>query len=159
MPKQCLYEGCAYNRWGGKYCLNHQYLRTDKKIKKERKPIKKRTPIRKGNKHSRERSRLHDKDVEFFNLIWEERPHVDFEDGRWLGNEPLLLFFHHVLPKGERLYKKYRYEKWNIVLLSWENHGKENNLQFLPKVKAYKKYLIKNLTLIDKGKLIPSQKF
>lgn len=36
MPKVCKHSGCTYNVFGGGYCRNHQYLRTDKKPK----PIK-----------------------------------------------------------------------------------------------------------------------
>lgn len=42
MPKICKADGCTWNVFGKGYCLNHQYLRTDKKPKQiKRTPIKK----------------------------------------------------------------------------------------------------------------------
>lgn len=45
MPKQCLAPDCTYNVFGKGYCLNHQYLRTDKNKPKfnwvQSNPIKK----------------------------------------------------------------------------------------------------------------------
>jgi len=46
MPKTCLKEGCNYNRFGGGYCKFHQYLRTDKPVKK----LLTRTPIKKKDR-------------------------------------------------------------------------------------------------------------
>lgn len=162
MAKVCLYNNCNKPVFSHLYCGIHQYLRTDEKYvnQKNKSSNKKRTYIPKMSTTYkdglRERQNQHNRDVEFFNTIWQDRPHIDFEDGSWLGNEPLLLFFHHVLPKGERAYKRFRYAPWNIVLLNWENHSKEFNLKFLPNVKAYKEYLLKHLTEIIEGTFVPS---
>ena len=42
MARFCIYVGCTYNQFGGKYCRNHQYMRDDLKPKerKKRKAIK-----------------------------------------------------------------------------------------------------------------------
>ena len=56
MAKQCEADNCEYNQFGGGYCPNHQYLRTDGKkpkqikstgIKRSNTPIR-RTPIKVG---------------------------------------------------------------------------------------------------------------
>lgn len=153
MAKTCQYQGCHYPVWGKGYCKFHQYLRTDLKRKPVKRTFLKRTPIRKINRKSGERSKLHQQDLEFFSLIWEERLHVCFESGISLGNEPNLLFFHHCLQKGERRFKKYRYAKWNIVLLHPDFHTKENYLRLLPHVLAYRNYLLENLEQIENGEI------
>ncbi len=141
MAKTCSHEGCNYSQFGGGYCRNHQWCRTDKKPKSLQ-----RTPIRKvgkyGKKRLGERKLASAKDKEFFAEIWDERPHICFESGEYLGNEPFTLYFHHVLEK--EMYEQYRYEKWNIVLLTWVNHDQcHKNLDKCPKVKEYRNQLIK----------------
>lgn len=133
--KQCRHPTC------GDIC------RRPKKEKKNHKFLR-RTPIRKVSKKQQkilgEKKLQSEKDKEFFNEIWQERDHFCYESGEYLGEEPLTVFFHHILPKAD--YDRFRYCKWNIVLLTWENHSKaEVNLDFVPKVKAlyeklYKKY-------------------
>ena len=86
------------------------------------------------------------KDWLFFLEIWNERTHICFETGEPIYGEPLTLYFHHVLEKA--IHKKYRYKKWNIVLVSHMTHSKcHNNIDFAPKVKAYRDKLIKKLGL------------
>lgn len=151
MAKTCLKEGCTRNVWGGKFCIIHQYLRTDKKPQKSRN-----TPIRQISSKQRlkipEQKALSEKDMAFYAQIWEDRPRICFETGDPLGNEPLTIYFHHVLAKSGR-FARFRHKEWNIVLLAWQQHSNENYLRLLPKVQAYRDYLIKNLSLIEKGKL------
>lgn len=147
MAKTCFAEECNYPVWGKGYCQRHQYLRTDKKPKELQKtPLK---PISaKGRVRKAEEQKLTLKDKEFFAEIWGEREHVCFESGKFLGNEPLTVYFHHVLPKKSTTggYPQYRYKKWNIVLLSFEHHSKaEVNDDFVPKVKAYKEKIFNHL--------------
>lgn len=150
MPKQCIYKGCSYNQFGGKYCRNHQWCRTDKKPK-----VINRTPIRKVSKNQQkllgERKLQTEKDWLFYLEIWSEREHVCFETGQYLGDEPLTLFFHHVLEKGIRRYAKYRHCKWNIVLITWQVHDQvRSDIDRCPKIKAYHDKLLKQ---IENGRL------
>ncbi|MEK6879613.1 MAG: HNH endonuclease signature motif containing protein [Nanoarchaeota archaeon] len=113
MPKKCNFEGCNYNQFGGGYCRNHQYLRTDKKpkvLKKTKRPVN--------------LKQLHD-DWHFYLEIWNERPHLCENCGQWLGNEPLTLYFDHLLEKSK--YPDLRYEKENIMLLCWQDHSSKTN--------------------------------
>jgi len=124
MPKLCNYTNCKYNQFGGGYCRNHQWNRTDKKNK----PLK-RTAIRKISSKKQktlgeERKQLH-KDWLFFLEIWEEREHICKNCGYFLGNEPLTLFFDHLLEKSK--YPDLRYEKENIMLLCWQCHSAKTN--------------------------------
>ena len=82
------------------------------------------------------------KDKELFEKIWEERPHVDYETGEVLYGEPLKSYFHHVLEK--EMYPLFRWEEWNIVLVSVETHSQcHTNLDFCPKIKQLREKLIK----------------
>ena len=150
MPKLCIFPGCGYNQFGGKYCKNHQYKRTDKK----KKPI----PVRskKPSILGRERNKLTQADRIFYAQIWAKRPHIDFETGDPIYGEMLTLYFHHVLPKGVERFKQFRYCEWNIVLVNWNNHtNADNAMLFTPKIKIYYQYLINNLDQIEDGILIP----
>jgi len=142
MPKVCAINGCNNPVFGKGFCKKHQYLRTDKKPR-----LLKRTPIRKVSKTNKtlgERKLANKLDKEFFLEIWNSRPHVCFETGEYLGNEPLTVYFHHVLEKA--IYPEYRYCDWNIVLVTWEVHSKcHSNIDHAPKVKAYRDKLLENI--------------
>ena len=145
MPKKCNKAGCNYNQFGGGFCRNHQYLRTDKKT-----PNLKRTPIRKVSKKKTkslgEKRLQTEQDWLFYLEIWNERPHVCFETDQPLGDEPLTVFFHHVLEKGLRRYAKYRHCKWNIVLITWQVHDQVGmDIDKCPKIKAYREQLLKQI--------------
>lgn len=163
MPKTCNFESCNFNQFGGGYCPRHQWCRTDKKPKplsnKGSKPLRK-SPVRKVSKKQQKRlgeqKLTAETDRLFYAQIWEDREHIDYETGRPIYGELLTLYFHHVLPKAIRRYKKYRHCSWNIVLLSWATHTQaETLLDKLPRVKAYQEWLIKNLDAIESGELIP----
>lgn len=144
MPKQCTYDSCTFNQFGGGYCRNHQWYRKDKKPKK----LISRTPIRKQSKKQRsrlgEQKVLQEADWRFYLEIWDERDHVCFETDQYLGSEPQTVFFHHVLEKGIRRYKKYRHCKWNIVLISWQVHDQVGmDIDRCPRIKAYRDKLLK----------------
>lgn len=117
------------------------------KTKEKPTSLKKRTPIAKVSKLRQkrlgERKPQTEADKAFFFSLWEQRLHLSFESKEPLGNEPLNLFFHHVLEKGIRKFKKYRYCDWNIVFLTWQEHDQvDKNLDKLPKTKAYKQFLL-----------------
>ena len=80
----------------------------------------------------------------FFIEIWEDTPQSMrkcYETGRWLGNEPLSTFFHHVLEK--QTYPEFCLERWNIVLLHPDVHNQvHSNIDKTPKVKALKEELL-----------------
>lgn len=147
MPKYCEYKFCSKNAFGGGFCTNHQYLRTDKKPK----PLK-RTPIKKTSAKRAtvlgERKAATLKDREFFLEIWNEREHVDFETCEPIYGEPLTLYFHHVLAKRPGEYPQYRYEKWNIIIVSWNTHtlAEGNQWKKIPKIAAYRDELLKKYT-------------
>lgn len=105
----------------------------------KRKPLKK--VSEKGLKKKEEKKKLLEKDKEFYLKIWNSRPHVCFETGKFLGNEPLLTMFHHVLPKAK--YPSYRHSEKNIVLLHPDVHNQvETNLSKCPKVAELTSWLL-----------------
>lgn len=82
----------------------------------------KRKPLRKGRKQlvSKRKTPSDNRMREFFLSIWSKRPHRSEVSGAPLGNEPLTIFFHHILPK--EIYKYAEYDEENIVLLTFEEH-------------------------------------
>lgn len=56
----------------------------------------------------------------FFNEIWRKRSHKSEISEKWLGNELLSIFFHHILPKEN--HPEAKYDEQNIILLTWEEH-------------------------------------
>lgn len=92
-----------------------------------------------------EKKKLIKEDHKFYQEIWEERKHTCYESGKYLGEEALTTFFHHILPK--EVYPQYRHHEWNIVILSPKIHGdiELGGLDKAPKVKQlylelYEKY-------------------
>ena len=57
---------------------------------------------------------------EFFLQIWKKLPHFSQVSGKYLGKEPLTVFFHHVLPKEK--YPQAAEDEENIILLTLEEH-------------------------------------
>jgi len=57
---------------------------------------------------------------DMFKEIWAEREHKSFVSGKPLGHVAKAHFFAHVLSKGA--YPKYRLNKDNIVLLTFDEH-------------------------------------
>jgi hypothetical protein len=145
MPKQCNKPTCTYNQFGGGYCRNHQYLRTDKKPKPLKKTSIKKVSLKRKVSLKKDTEQLH-RDWLFYLEIWNEREHVCFETGEPLGDEPLTLFFHHVLEKGIEKYAPYRHCKWNIVLITWQTHDQVGmDIDKCPKIKAYRDLLLKRI--------------
>lgn len=57
--------------------------------------------------------------------IWQERKHNSEVSGRWLGKEPLTVFFHHILPKSK--FPEAMLDPENIILLTFDEHTKVEN--------------------------------
>lgn len=72
--------------------------------------------------------------------IWHERKHISEVSGRWLGKEPLSIFFHHILPKSK--YTQAALDKDNIILLTFEEHQKvEQDPRFYEEVNKRRELL------------------
>lgn len=57
---------------------------------------------------------------EFFLKLWKKFPHQSMVSGKYLGSEPLSVFFHHILPKEK--YPEAALDEENIVFLTLEEH-------------------------------------
>src|SRR5688572_12644883 len=57
---------------------------------------------------------------EFFFSIWTKRKHNSEISGKYLGKDPLSVFFHHILPKKQ--YPQAEFDEENIILLTLEEH-------------------------------------
>lgn len=93
----------------GKNCEGDAcFLHKDRK-KLNNSRVNKNIPVKKSNE-------LH----EFFISLWNKKKHFSEISGKWLGNEPLSIFFHHILPK--RNYPEAEFDEENIILLTLEEH-------------------------------------
>jgi hypothetical protein len=85
--------------------------------------------VRKVTKKQKEKNEIKKKETlemfSFFLLIWKERKHKSEVSGKWLGDEALSIFFHHILPKSK--YPEARLDKDNIILLTFDEHTKVEN--------------------------------
>ena len=90
------------------YCFLH----------KKRKPLA--IALRKKLDKSEEVNRNISDRNEFFLQIWKKRPHKSEISGEFLGNEPLTVFFHHILPKEK--YPQGALDEENIILLTLQEH-------------------------------------
>jgi hypothetical protein len=108
--KKCKVCNCSSE---SDFCFRHKERKPMPKISKKLQAIR-------DSPGYKEYTEKMDKMTNFFFLIWQQRPHkseVSFTD---LGKEPLLMFFHHILPKNK--YPQAEYDKENIILLTFEEH-------------------------------------
>ena len=97
------------------YCFRHKprkpLPRTSSRFaKKLDKPVKSEEEIRQISEMR-----------EFFLQLWKKLPHYSMVSGKYLGKEPLTVFFHHVLPKEK--YPEASLDEQNIILLTLEEHN------------------------------------
>ena len=91
----------------GSHCFRH----------KPRKPLPKTSSkFVKKLDNSRNISEMRD----FFLQVWRKRSHHSEVSGKYLGSEPLTVFFHHILPKEK--YPQAALDEENIILLTLEEH-------------------------------------
>jgi hypothetical protein len=67
-----------------------------------------------------DKHRKYSDQARFFLQIWKKRPHKSEISGEFLGNEPLTVFFHHILPKEK--YPLGALDEENIILLTLQEH-------------------------------------
>src|SRR5579862_7870958 len=92
---------------------------------KEPEPKKKPKPIAKVSEKKKaemkEERSLYLLDKAFYLEHWNAHPRKCEECGKHLGNKPLTIFFHHILPK--RNYPEFRHEHTNIIVLCPDHHA------------------------------------
>jgi hypothetical protein len=57
---------------------------------------------------------------QFFLQLWKKKPHYSEISGKYLGKEPLSIYFHHIIRKSS--HPELAFEEDNIILLSPEEH-------------------------------------
>jgi hypothetical protein len=78
---------------------------------------------------------------EFFLQLWKKLPHYSQVSGKYLGSEPLTVFFHHILPKEK--YPQACFDEENIILLTLEEHEQvELDMYRYEEVNNKRKYLL-----------------
>lgn len=78
---------------------------------------------------------------EFFMSLWKKRSHYSEVSGRFLGKEPLTVFFHHILPKEK--YPEACFDEENIIFLTLEEHSNvESNIYRYEEVNKRRNYLL-----------------
>jgi hypothetical protein len=102
VSKKCKIEGCNSPVWGNGLCKNHIPKKSLKK-----------TVSKKADGGGMEMKT-------FFLDVWKERTHYSEVSGKYLGDEALSTYFHHILPKSK--YSDAQYDKENIILLTLEEH-------------------------------------
>ena len=114
------------------YCFRH----------KPRKPLPKTSSgfakkLDKSEEEIRKISELRD----LFLQIWKKRSHYSEVSGKWLGQEPLTVFFHHILSKEK--YPGACLDEENIILLTLEEHEQvELDMYRYEEVNQQRKYLL-----------------
>lgn len=111
MASKCEIKGCNNPVWGNGLCANH----------KPKKPLPNNgRGLSKGSVRKSTDKRNFSDQIEFFLQIWKKRPHKSEISGESLGEEPLTIFFHHILPKEK--YPEACFDEDNIIILSWQEH-------------------------------------
>ena len=117
------------------YCFLH----------KKRKPLA--IALRKKLDKSEEVNRNISDRNEFFLQIWKKRPHKSEISGEFLGNEPLTIFFHNILPKEK--YPEACFDEENIILLTLDEHTNvESNMYKYDIVNTKRQFLLSKYQLV-----------
>jgi hypothetical protein len=85
-------------------------------------------PIRKKprSEEQKEIDRMtRDADRRFCEQLWKDRKPYSEVSGTYIGPEPNWACVHHLLPKSK--YPVYRYEDWNVILLTIQEHADTEN--------------------------------
>lgn len=130
--KQCLFDGCCHNQFGGGYCKLHQYKRTDKPKQTKIKPVRTRSFKKSTNTKPRQNNGFKtqlrksfgfDNQIEMFEFIWLNRPHVCALSGQDLNKVPqerIHWCMAHVLNKKN--YPFFKLKEDNILLIHPDVH-------------------------------------
>ena len=113
----------------GSHCFRH----------KPRKPMSKMSSgfTKKLDKSAGKNTEMRD----FFMSLWKKLPHYSQVSGKYLGAEPLTVFFHHILPKEK--YPQASLDEENIILLTLEEHEQvEMDMYRYEEVNQRRKYLL-----------------
>lgn len=129
---KCKIEGCKNPVWGNRLCANH----------KPRKPLPqcRIKPSLTTKKVVNDGKSIQMK--QFFLEIWKKRKHYSEVSGKYLGQEAMSTYFHHILPKSK--YPEACFDEENIILLTLSEHDQvEMDMYRYEEVNIRRKYLLK----------------
>ncbi len=135
MKQKCKHCNCTSE---SEYCFRH----------KPRKSMSKMSSLlhKKLDKSEEVNRNISDRN-EFFLQIWKKRPHKSEVSGDFLGNEPLTIFFHHILPKEK--YPEACFDEENIILLTLDEHTNvESNMYKYDIVNTKRQFLLSKYQLV-----------
>lgn len=108
------------------------------------KPIQKRTS-KQLSKEIEKKIQTHEM-FEFFVDLWRKKKHYSEISGEYLGQEPLSVFFHHILPKNK--YPEACFDEENIIILTLLEHEQvESDMYRYEEVNIRREKLIKKYNL------------
>jgi 5-methylcytosine-specific restriction endonuclease McrA len=113
----CGYEGVLFAKGKCKICYNRESTKKWKAKAKKAKPIQ-RQPIK---KQSAKRSSVLKKDRDFYETLWQTKPHFCEECGKYLGDNLRPHFFSHILTKGSHPVLRWNLDNINILCLEHHN--------------------------------------
>lgn len=138
-----------------------EYRNNSKKRQIERQKQNKlegKNKVYKIKKFSDKKIKMHEKDLIFYQEIWNERPHYCQNCNKFLGssfytqdNKPILYRYSHIIPKS--IYPYLRHYKDNINLLCLECHTKFDNSEkeVMRNMKCYNEEKINFLKDLNKN--------
>lgn len=138
-----------------KKALQYRQNAIEKQRKKQRQISQKRTFL---NKFSSKMKKKHEEDIVFYREIWDSRPHICQNCGKFLGNNfedkdgKIINVFRyaHIIPKS--IYPYLRHYNKNILLLCLNCHTKMDNSpkEIIEKMPCYDKSYIQELKQLHK---------
>ena len=145
--KKCSFKGCNHNVFGKGFCKQH-YPKTP--LKKNSKPLKKsylsKKPTEKALLAKEKKKEYTIEQTKMFLDIWKNNPHNCQSCDKYLGEEPLSLYFDHLIEKSQR--KDIALCKWNIYICCSDCHSAKTNgyptlphAQAIEQAKLYDKFL------------------
>lgn len=133
MKQKCKTCNCSSE---SEYCFRHKPRKQMSKgmSKMSSKVSKKPDILEEKHRNISERNEL-------FLHIWTTRPHKSEVSGDFLGNEPLTIYFHHILPKEK--YPEAAFDEENIILLTLDEHTNvESNIYKYDVINEQRKLLL-----------------
>jgi hypothetical protein len=90
-------------------------------LKRGNKPLAKSSLKKSGKAKHIDRQEQREEDIKFYTEIWNERNKRCELTGKYLGEEIMIIYFHHLLPKNK--YPEFRHKKWNIIQIQSDLHA------------------------------------
>lgn len=121
--KTCSIEQCDFPVFGKSYCFYHYKVHIGSKSSLKKSSLKK--VSKQGIEDKKEKNDKTKELHNFFISLWQEVKHECQSCGKYLGKEPLSIYFDHLLEKSQ--YPKYALDKDNIFICCGDCHNMKSN--------------------------------